>query len=82
LALVYTEPITDDEAAAKEINHHPGGFLMGFQASVFDVPVDPAMLEPLLAKTREIHELATSPAERTGCKDCRQLDDLVGFATG
>lgn len=82
LALVYTEPITDDEAAAKDINHHPDGFLMGFQAKVFDVPVDPTLLDPLLAKTREIHELATSPAERRGCKDCRQLEDLIGFANG
>jgi hypothetical protein len=76
LALIYMEPVTDETAASSDDNRRGDGFAMGFAADVVTVPVDPAVLEPLLAKTREIFELDSAPASRTGCTDCQRIDQL------
>jgi len=68
LALVYTEPITDDEAAVNGVNHRDTGFVMGFQGNVHDVPLNSSLIAPLLAHTREIYDLPKSP---TGCSGCK-----------
>ena len=77
LALVYTEPITDDQAAANDANHNEDGFALGFSVHIVDVPLDVAILEPLMAKTREIYDLQNSPSGRSGCKDCQHLTSLI-----
>lgn len=76
LALIYTEPVTDDSAAAEDANHSEQGFAMGFAAKIRDVPLAPRILDPLLATTRDIYELRTCPPGRRGCKDCQYLADL------
>jgi hypothetical protein len=81
LALVYTEPVTDEASATADVNHRGSGFAMGFVATVLEVPLDTNMLMPLLARTREIYDLQTSPSGRDGCKDCKLLKDLLDVAT-
>lgn len=76
LALIYMEPVTDDTAASSDDNRRDDGFAMGFAADIVAVPVNPAILEPLLAKTREIFELDRAPASRSGCTDCQRVDQL------
>ncbi len=80
LALIYTEPLTDEDSASDDGNHKDGGFAMGFSVKIFDVPLDVSILEPLMAKVREIYELETSPPGRNGCKDCQQLGSLIELA--
>ncbi|MDA0733939.1 MAG: PD-(D/E)XK nuclease family protein [Chloroflexi bacterium] len=80
LALIYTEPLTDDGSASDDAIHNGKGFAMGFSVHIVDVPLNVKMLEPLLAKTREIHDLPNSPSGRTDCKDCQQLDSLLELA--
>jgi hypothetical protein len=80
LALVYTEPITDDGAAVDGVNHRATGFAMGFQANVHDVPLNSRLIVPLLARTREIYDLPKSPAGRSGCKNCQLLAALMTLA--
>ena len=76
LALVYTEPVTEDPAASRDSNHTDSGFLMEFSAHVR--PVDLAMqkIPPLLAKVREIYDLQRPPRGKKGCKDCALLQGL------
>lgn len=81
LALVYTEPITDEASATEDVNHRGSGFAMGFVATVLEVTLDTNILMPLLARTREIYNLQTSPSGRDGCKDCKLLKDLLDVAT-
>ncbi len=60
LALIYTEPVTDQASASEDANHRDDGFAMGFAASILKVKLDVGMLPPLLARTREIYEMQTS----------------------
>ncbi len=80
LALVYTEPLTDDQAAANDANHNGDGFALGFSVHIVDVPLDVSILEPLMAKTREIYDLQASPSGRSTCKNCQQLANLIELA--
>lgn len=80
LALVYTEPVTDDAAAKKDANQTSSGFLMEFSAHILPVDLVPDKIPPLLAKVREIYELEHPPQGREGCKDCSLLQDLIKAA--
>ncbi len=82
LALIYTEPLTDDDSASDDANHNGGGFAMGFTVHIVDVPLDGEILDPLMARVREVYELRGSPPGRYGCKDCQQLGSLLELATG
>ena len=80
LALIYMEPVTGDEAASADENRRGDGFAMGFVSDIVPVPVEPKILRPLLATTREVYELERSPVGRPGCKDCgltAHLADLL-----
>lgn len=81
LALLYTEPLTDDSAAAAGENRLTDGFSMKFIARILEVPIDLNMIRSLLARTREIYERSSAPPGRTGCKDCELLSELVATAT-
>ena len=80
LALIYTEPLTDDQAAADDANHNGDGFALGFSVHIVDVPLDASILEPLMAKTRAIYDLTDSPPGRSNCKDCQHLTSLMELA--
>ena len=81
LALIYTEPVTDEESASEDAVHREDGFAMGFVAHVVDVKLNTAMIGPLLAKTREICDLETCPYGRRGCRNCGFLNDLLDIAS-
>jgi hypothetical protein len=80
LALVYTEPVTDDTAAAKDGSHTASGFLMEFSAHIRPVELAPGMIPPLLAKVREIYDQERPPDPLEGCKDCTLLQNLMQLA--
>ncbi len=79
LALVYTEPVTDPASASQDGVHRDDGFVMGFVAHVVAVPLKTRSLAPLLARTRQIHDLPSGPAGRKGCRDCQLVERLVGL---
>jgi hypothetical protein len=82
LALVYTEPVTEDATAAKDSNQSDSGFLMEFRAHFERVKLQPKRIPPLLAQVREISDRKRPPAARTGCKDCALLEGLLALARG
>ena len=53
---------------------------MGFFANIRPVTINPSLLDPLLAKTREILELQTCPPGRRGCNNCQRLDQLIDIS--
>ena len=77
LALIYMEPMT--EAGEHRRQCRPFGFEMGFSAHVLEVEVDPSLVKPLLAKARKIWESRVAPPSRPGCKDCRQIKEMVSI---
>jgi hypothetical protein len=82
LALVYTEPVTDDASAAQDTNHTGSGFLMEFSAHIRPVDLAPGTIPPLLATVRRIYELKRPPQPREGCKDCTLLEGLIELTGG
>jgi len=77
LALVYAEPVTDEETASQPETHTEDGFTMPFSISIHPVELDLGMLEPLYRRAREIYDLPEPPDGRTECEDCRRLDTLM-----
>jgi hypothetical protein len=81
LALVYTEPVTDNAAAAKDGNLTEAGFVMEFSTHVLSVDLAPKRISELLAKGREIYDRRRPPESREGCEDCALLRNLLALAS-
>jgi hypothetical protein len=77
LALIYTEPLTEDKDAEDSMNHREEGFALGFSAHIHTVVLNTKIIEPLLAKTREVYEMSSIPKGKEGCKDCKLIEALV-----
>lgn len=77
LALIYTEPVTDETATTCDEHHRENGFIMGFSVCIKPVAINPGSVQALLARTREIYELNDIPRHTEGCKDCQCLERLV-----
>lgn len=82
LALIYTEPVTDEAAAGKDTNQTSFGFLLEFSAHIRLIALAPGKIPPLLAKVREIYDRQQAPNPRVGCKDCKLLDGLIRVLQG
>ncbi len=79
IALIYAEPRTEQADADREASHDAAGFSMGFATKIKPLDLNPGMIRPLLARTREILDLIAPPSARRGCKDCAKLDGLIGL---
>ena len=77
LALIYTEPITDDVSAVADAVHRADGFNLGFSAHILPIDLDTTTISPLLKRTRDILSSDKSPIGRKGCKECPKLDGLI-----
>jgi hypothetical protein len=82
LALVYTEPVTDDATAKKDANLTDSGFLMEFSAHIRPVNLKPERIPLLLAKVREIYDRKRPPRPQEGCEDCALLQSLIDTVSG
>jgi PD-(D/E)XK nuclease superfamily len=80
LALVYTEPVTDNAAVAKEANLTQAGFVMEFWAHIVPVDLKPKKIPALLRKVREIYDLKRPPKSRAGCANCALMKNLIEVA--
>ena len=53
---------------------------MGFGAHCLELELDTErVVKPLLRKVRKLGDLSQAPEERSGCKDCELLEELVGL---
>jgi hypothetical protein len=50
---------------------------MGFSAKVHPVALQPENIPPLLARTRELFDLARYPAGKPGCRNCEMVAGLL-----
>ena len=80
LALVYSEPVTDDHTACQAENRLADGFAMPFAIKVLPVTLDPEIVRPLMETTREVFDLAVPPPGLHGCADCAKLENLIAAA--
>ncbi|MBN1367972.1 MAG: PD-(D/E)XK nuclease family protein [Dehalococcoidales bacterium] len=77
LALIYFEPVTDTNAVGFKGNHRDNGFAMGFSCNIHKVKLNKEMISPLLAKAKEIYELAEPPPGTDGCPDCASVNNIL-----
>jgi PD-(D/E)XK nuclease superfamily len=82
LALIYTEPVTDDAAAHGDSNVTGNGFRMPFSANIVRVERKAKLVPKLLGRAMEILDLKVPPPSREGCQDCQQLSELISAAGG
>jgi hypothetical protein len=82
LALIYTEPVTDDASVGTDANLTGDGFLMGFGVNILDVSILPDLVPRLLRQARTILDNKRAPAGRDGCTDCEALARLFTLAEG
>jgi hypothetical protein len=76
LALIYTEPVTDATAAARDANMTQDGFLMGFSSHILTVRMELEVIPKLLRQVRLIFDSARPPESKQDCEDCRLLAEL------
>jgi len=81
LALVYTEPVTDQESAGKDANLTEGGFVMEFSSHILPVTLRAERIPSLLRTVRNIYDLERPPAPSESCEDCALLDRLISVAS-
>jgi PD-(D/E)XK nuclease superfamily len=81
LALIYTEPVTNDAAAGDDANLTFSGFQMGFRARIKPVEIRPDLVPRLLRKARAILDLGSPPTGAGGCANCAALAALVELAS-
>jgi len=77
LFLVYMEPCTEPSYASDNIIDC--GFRMCFSGVVVPVKRDRSIVRKALNTTREIADMPIAPKGRVGCKDCEQLDRVIGL---
>ena len=80
LALMYAEPVTDEDTARTDAVRSEDGFSMPLAVYIHHVPLEPESLDPLFQLAREIYGLPEAPDRRIGCKDCDKLDRLMLLA--
>ena len=81
LALIYTEPVTSERAAACDEQTLRDGFRMDFAAKILLVKIDSSMTPQLCRQAKIIYDLEASPDSRPGCKDCELLESLIQVAS-
>ncbi len=81
LSLVYTEPVTDDRAAASHAHTSKDGFTLDFSAKILPVKIKPEQTPELCRRARETYDLDRPPRSLAGCEDCSLLDSLIKVAS-
>jgi hypothetical protein len=82
LALVYTEPVTEQAVVEEDATVTAGGFVMPFSAHILPVQLRPDLIPSLLRKAREISAWSHAPEALPRCEDCPLLDRLLAVAGG
>lgn len=80
LALFYYEPVTEVTTHEVDSLVEDNGFSMRFSTKVLRIPLDVALIPPLLARVRKIHDSPCAPAAKEGCGNCTRLDAMIEMA--
>jgi hypothetical protein len=82
IGLVYYEPQTNVTSDTLDLVLLEKGFHMPFRAHLLEVELAPErVVMPLLKKLRTLADMTEPPEGIDNCKDCRILDELIGFLT-
>ena len=80
VALIYMEPVTDEDAAASPSVVDGRGFIMALSATVVPVKLEPDEIIPrLMRQAKEIYDLPLPPGPDPRCKDCSAVQALASL---
>lgn len=82
LGLVYGEPPANDDNRGLDALVDDGGFSMPFRATAMPIELDRTLIAPLLRRAKTLLEMENPPAPGEGCKECRLVDELIGYLKG
>ena len=82
LGLVYGEPPANDDTKGLDALVDDCGFSMPFKTTAEPVALDRDLIPPLLRQAKTLLEMENPPAPGEGCKDCRLVNDLIGYSKG
>lgn len=80
IALMYAEPVVDEETARTDAVRSGDGFNMPLAVYLHHVLLEPENLDPLFRLARQISDLPEPPERTIDCKDCAKLDKLMLLA--
>ena len=82
LGLIYGEPPANDDNRGLDALVDYQGFSMPFRTTAEPIELDRALIPPLLRRAKGILEMEKAPLGREGCKECRLVDELIGYSKG
>ena len=82
LGLVYGEPPPNDATKGLDALVDDCGFSMPFKTTAEPIELNRALIPPLLRKAKTLLEMENPPDGQEGCKDCRLVDELIGYRKG
>lgn len=82
LGLVYGEPPANDDNRGLDALVDDQGFSMPFKATAEPIELDRALIPPLLRQAKTLLEMKNPPDGQEGCKECRLVDELIGYRKG
>ena len=82
LGLVYGEPPPNDDNKGLDALVDDVGFSMPFKATAMPIKLDRALIPPLLRQAKTLLEMKNPPDGQEGCKECRLVNDLIGYSKG
>ena len=82
LGLVYGEPPPNDGDKGLDALVSDVGFSMPFRTTAEPIVLNRALIPPLLKRAKTLLEMKTPPQGQEGCKECRLVDELIGYCKG
>ena len=79
LGLVYGEPPPNDQNRGLDALVDDCGFSMPFKTTAEPIDLNRALIPPLLRRAKTLLEMKNPPEGQEGCKDCRLVDELIGY---
>ena len=80
LKLIYTDPLTDADAAGLDENTTPSGFKLGFDAHILNVEMDLESVFWACKIAEGILSKEKCPEGREGCPNCQKVNRMVEVA--
>ena len=82
LGLIFGEPPANDDNRGLDALVDDKGFSMPFKTTAEPIELNRALIPPLLRQAKTLLEMENPPQGQEGCKECRLIEELIGYLKG